>query len=189
MFEFKGTTAASKEGSGPEWRVVDHMNIQDLGRRPFTTMVLPAVHQRTATEAARRPSTPLRSRSNSSAPIFSRPQDTEDILPVATALYRRTPRLSMDRRSLSAASTHTKGDSSDLFTPKAWMAKGSKLLKRENSKHELTSLRTLDWVEESQETRAHHAIGPPSPPEFRQSRIRSASDGKFLEAIDTQGCR
>lgn len=168
---------------------MDHMNIRDLGRRPFTTMVSPAVHQRTTTESAGRPSPPLRSRSNSSAPLFSRPQDTEDLLPVATAIYRRTPRLSMKRRSLSAGSTHTKGDSSDLFTPKAWMAKGSKLLKRENSRHELTSLRTLDWVEESQEARAHHAIGPPSPREFRRSRIRSTSDCKFLEAINTQGCR
>ena len=189
MFEFKGTTAAAKEGNGPEWRVVDHMNIRDLGRRPFTTMVSPAVHQRTTTESAGRPSPPLRSRSNSSAPLFSRTQDTEDLLPVATAIYRRTPRLSMNRRSLSTGSTHTKGDSSDLFTPKAWMAKGSKLLKRENSRHELTSLRTLDWVEESQEAHAHHAIGPPSPREFRRSRIRSTSDCKFLEAIDTQGCR
>lgn len=168
---------------------MDHMNIQDLGRRPFTTMVLPTVPQRTTTEGARRPPTPLRSRSNSSAPIISRPQDTDDLLPVATALYRRTPRLSMDRRSLSAGSTRTKGDSSDLFTPKAWMAKGSKLLKRENSKHELTSLRTLDWEEEGHESRAHPANGPPSPPDFRRSRIHSTSDCKFLESIDARGCR
>ena len=180
MFEFKGTAAASKEGSGPERRIVDHRNIQDVGRRPFTPMALPEVPQRFKTEDARRPSPPLRSRSNSSALNFSRPNDADDLLPVATSLYRRTPRLSMDRRSLSGGSTHTKGDSLDLFAPKAWMAKGSKLLKRENSKHELTSLRNLDWVEESQEARAHHIIGPPPPPEFRRGRVRSTGDCKFL---------
>ena len=172
MFEFKGTAADSTEGSGPEWRVVDHRHIQDLGRRPFTTMLLPTHHQRAKTEGAGRPSHPLRARSNSSAPNYSRPQDRDDLSPVTRSLDRRTPRLSVDRRSLSGRSTHTKGESSDLFTPKAWMAKGSRFLKRDNSKHELTSLRTLDWVEESQEARPHRVPGPP-PPEFKHSRMRS----------------
>ena len=176
MFEFKGTAAASKEGTESEWRLVDHSNIQNLGRRPFTTMVLPTTPQRSKTEGARRPSLPLRSRSNSFAPTYSRPSGTEDLAPVATSIYRPTPRLVVDRRSLAAGSTHTKGDNLDIFTPKVWMAKGSKLLKRENSKHQLTSLRTLDWVEEKGEARAHHVTASP-PPNFRRSRVRAASDG------------
>lgn len=51
------------------------------------------------------------------------------------------------------------------------MAKGSKLLKRNNSKHELTSLRTLESVEDS-EARIHYL---PPPSEYRHSRMRSAA--------------
>ena len=189
MFEFKGTAADTTGASGPDWRIVDHRNIQDLGRRPFTTMLLPAPHQRRKTEGARRPSPPPRSRSNSSAPNYSRPQDTDDLSPVASSFGRRTPRSSVDRRSLSGGSTPTKGDSLDIFAPKAWMAKGSKFLKRENSKHELTSLRTLDWVEESQEDRAHRIKGPPPPPELRHSRTRPTGDCKFLQTAGAQEYR
>lgn len=188
MFEFKGTAAASKEGTGPEWRMADHSNIQNLGRRPFTTMVLPTTPQRSKTEGAKRPSRPLRSRSNSFAPTYSRPSGSEELAPVATSIYRPTPRLVVDRRSLAAGSTHTRGDSLDPFTPKVWMAKGSKLLKRENSKHQLTSLRTLDWAEEKEEARPHYAIAPPPTPGFRRSRVRATSDCecKSLWTTDAQ---
>ena len=170
---------------------MDHSNIQNLGRRPFTTMVLPTTPQRSKTEGPKRPSPPLRSRSNSFAPTYSRPSGNEDLMPVATSIYRPTPRLVVDRRSLAAGDTHAKGDSLDLFTPKVWMAKGSKLLKRENSKHQLTSLRTLDWVEGKGEAREHSGIAPPPPPESRRSRVRAASDCKCrpLWAIDAQEYR
>ena len=189
MFEFKGTAADSPESGRPDWRVVDHMNIQDLGRRPFTTMLLPAHHQRSKTESARRPSLPLRSRSNSSAPNYSRSQDRDDLPPLATPLDLRTPRLFVDKRvsrqSVAGGSTHTRGDGLDAFAPKAWMAKGSKLLKRQNSKHELTSLRTLDWVEESEEAHVRHLLNSPPPPEFRHKKTRSTGDCEFL-FVDTQ---
>ena len=171
------------------WTLIDHDNIQDLGRRPFTTMVLPTVSHRTKTEGAGRPSPPLRSRSNSFAPTYSRPQGTDDLAPVATSIYRPTPRLHVERRSLLGGSTHSKGDGLDIFTPKALLAKGSKLLKRENSKRELTSLSTLDGAERSQEARARHLIGPPPPPELRRSRMRSTGDCKFLHAVDAQEYR
>lgn len=180
MFEFKGTAADSTECSRPDWRVVDHNNIQDLGKRPFTTMLQPVHHQRAKTEGARRPPLQFRSRSNSSAPNYSRPQDRDDLSPVTTSFDRRTPRSATDRRSVSGGSTHTRGDSLDSFTPRAWMAKGSRFLKRQNSKQELTSLRTLDWVEESEEARIHHLLDQSSPPHFRHSRVRSTGDRKFL---------
>ncbi|KAF6241855.1 hypothetical protein HO173_000567 [Letharia columbiana] len=176
MFEFKGTAADSTEGSRLDWRVVDHKGIQDLGRRPFTTMLQPAHHQRAKTEGARRPSLQLRSRSNSSAPNYSRPQDRDDLSPVSTSIDRRTPRTSVDRRSVAGGSTHTRGDALDSFAPKAWMAKGSRFLKRQNSKHELTSLRTLDWVEESKEARVHHVLDQPPSPDFMHSRTPSTGD-------------
>ena len=161
---------------------MDHRNIQDLGRRPFTTMLLPTPpthHQRRKTEGATRPSLPLRSRSNSSAPNYSRSQDTDDLSPVAASVDLRTPRLFPDRR-YSGGGAHTRGDGLDNFTPKAWMAKGSRFLKRHNSKHELTSLRTLDWVEESDEARVHHLLVSPPPPDVRLSRARSTGTREFL---------
>ena len=185
MFEFKGTAANSTHGSGLDWRVVDHRNIQDLGKRPFTTMLQPPHHQRAKTEGVRRPSLPLRSRSNSSAPSYSRPQDRDDLSPVATSIDRRTPRSLFHRRSGSGGSTHTR-DSHDTSHPKAWMAKGSRFLKRQNSKQELTSLRTLDWVEESEKAHVRHVLDQSLPPEFRHTRGRSTGDRKFSWIVDAQ---
>lgn len=179
MFEFKGTVADSTEGSGHDWKVVNHQNLPDLSKRPFTAMREPAPrHQRTKTEGAKRPSLQLRSRSNSSAPVYSRPQDRDEFSPVATSFDRRTPRSLIDRRSVSGGSTHTRGDSLDSFTPKALMAKGSRFLKRQNSKQELTSLRTLDWVEGSESAHVHRLIDERPPLDFRHSRSWSISDRK-----------
>lgn len=155
---------------------MDHRNIQDLGRRPFTTMLQPAHHQRAKTEGTRRPSLQLRSRSKSSAPNYSRPQDRDDRSLPATSFDRRTPQSLVDRRSVSGGSIHTRGDSLDNFTPKAWMAKGSRFLKRQNSKHELTSLRTLDWVEDSEKARLRYGQDQPPSPYLRHSRVWSTDD-------------
>ena len=158
---------------------MDHKHIQDLGRRPFTTMFQPGHHHRAKTEGARRPSLQLRSRSSSFAPTYSRPQDRDDLSSDVTPKVRRTARSPADRRSVSSDSQHTRGDNLDSFTPKAWLAKGSRFLKRSNSKQELTSLRTLDWVEESQEARVHHLLDHP-PSDFRHSKTQSTDDGKYL---------
>lgn len=155
---------------------MDHPNFRDLGKRPFTAMRRPAHHQRTKTEGATRPSLQIRSRSNSSAPIYSRPQDRDEVSPVATSFDRRTPRSSVDRRSISGGSIHTRGDNLDGFTPKALMAKGARLLKRQNSKQELTSLHTLDWVEESESAHEQRRIDERPPPRFRHSRTWSIGD-------------
>ena len=184
MVGFKGTATDLTEGSGLDWRLMDHRNIQDLGKRPFTTMLQPAHHQRRKTEDARRPSLQFRSRSNSSAPNYSRPHDTDDLSPVATPIDRRTTRNSGGRRPISAASTHARTDSLDSFTPKAWMAKGSRFLKRQNSKQELTSLRTLDWLAE-EEARVQRILDQ-APPASRHSRSPSTSGGEFLWIVDAQ---
>ena len=177
MFEFKGTAAESTEGSGPDWKAVNHQNFPDLSKRPLTAMREPAHYQRTKTEGAKRPSLQLRSRSTSSAPVYSRPQDRDEFSPVATSFDRRTPRSLIDRRSIAGGSTQTR-DSLDSFTPRALMAKGSRFLKRQNSKQELTSLRTLDWVEGSESAHVHRLIDERPLPDFRHSRTWSMSDRK-----------
>lgn len=59
------------------------------------------------------------------------------------------------------------------------MAKGSRFLKRQNSKQELTSLRTLDWVEESESAHIHRLIDHRPPPDFRRSKTWSTDDRKI----------
>ncbi|MCJ1304787.1 hypothetical protein MMC08_007600 [Hypocenomyce scalaris] len=58
-------------------------------------------------------------------------------------------RRSQDARSLTG-SIQSRADRSDSVT-KSLFSRGTKLLKRQNSKSNLTSLRTLDWVEASYE--------------------------------------
>lgn len=58
-------------------------------------------------------------------------------------------RRSQDVRSI-AGSIQSRADRSDSMT-KSLLSRGTKLLKRQNSKSNLTSLRTLDWVEASYE--------------------------------------
>ena len=182
MFEFKGT-AYSRDGDEPDWRVQDHYNIQQLGRRPFTTMAQPSLHQRARTEDAGRPSLPqYRSKSNTSIPR-SAPHEMNSITPT-TSLDRFTPRNSTDRRSYSS-STHTRGDSSGSFG-KSLIAKGSRLLKRQNSKQDdLTSLQTLDWLEEYRgEPLRDRVPEMPLGAHPRHSRIQSA-DGESHEQDDS----
>ncbi|CAF9904432.1 hypothetical protein IMSHALPRED_000052 [Imshaugia aleurites] len=184
MFEFKGT-GNSTEGDGLDSKVVDHSNVQDMGQRPFPAMPQSAHHQRAKTEGARRPSLQLRLRSNSSAPSYSRPQDRDDLSPAKLSSDRRTPHSLLDRRSFSGGSLHTRGDSLDSFAPKAWMAKGSRFLKRQNSKQELTSLRTLDWVEEaSEDARVQHLLYQSSPPRLTHSRVRSTGDPNAVRRLN-----
>lgn len=149
MFEFKGTAAAdaSDERAGRDWRVADHYSIQQLGKRPFTSMLLPqpSLHQRSFTEDTRRPSLlQLRSRSNSTVAGHAICQGPN--LSPTLSVDRSTSRASIDRRWISGGSTHKRAGSSDGFG-KTLMAKGSKLLRRSNSKHDLTSLQTLEWLE------------------------------------------
>ena len=150
MFVFKGTAAAdlSKDGKERDWRVTDHYNIQQLGRRPFTTMVQPTLHQRSLTEDTRRSSLlQVRSRSNSSTASQTILEGGK--LSPIPSVDRYTPRTSSERRSFSGASIHKRAASSESFG-RTLMAKGSRLLRRNNSKQDLdlTSLHTLEWLED-----------------------------------------
>lgn len=179
MFEFKGTAAAdaSRNLRERDWRVIDHYNIQQLGKRPFTSMVQPTSHQRSLTEETRRPSLlQFRSRSNSSAPsLTAREEPKQSSTP---SFDRSTPRSSPDRRSISRGSIHARVGSVDGFG-KILMAKGSKLLRRQNSKHDLTSLQTLDWLESTngkgyvQETSSRRGSA--------HDRIQSPNSGKYRQ--------
>ncbi|MCJ1458654.1 hypothetical protein MMC28_009028 [Mycoblastus sanguinarius] len=168
MFEFNGTAADSREGREPNGRVADHCNMQQLGRRPYTTMVH---HQRALTEDVKRPSlVDIRSRSNTST--SSSPLEVTNTKQI-TSFDRSNPANSTDRRS-SSGSTHTRGDSSSSLG-KALLSKGSRFLRRQNSKQDqdLTSLRTLDWLEESERGRGDHVQETPHRRNPRHSRIRS----------------
>ena len=169
MFVFKGTAAAdaSYEERERDWRVADHHNIQQLGRRPFTTMLQPTLHHRSLTEDKRRPSLlQLRSRSNSSSASHSFAEGVK--LSPAPSFDRYTPRTSIERQS-SVGSVHKRGGSSESFS-KSLMAKGSRLLRRQNSKSDLTSLHTLEWLED--------VTGREHMQEARPSPIRSTGEGK-----------
>lgn len=187
MFEFKGTAAAdaSNDRQERDWRVADHFNIQQLGKRPFTTMLLPqtSLHQRSLTDDTKRPSLlQLRSRSHSSLANQIVCERTEHFLPLS--VDRATPRTSIDRQSLSGRSVHTRAGVSDSFG-KTLMAKGSKLLIRQNSKHNLTSLQTLEWLEET--NRKAYVQEMSSRSCSRQSRIQSSGDGKHSTVSRTLG--
>ena len=181
MFEFNGTAADSREGREPNGRVADHCNMQQLGRRPYTTMVH---HQRALTEDVKRPSlVDIRSRSNTST--SSSPLEVTNTKQI-TSFDRSNPANSTDRRS-SSGSTHTRGDSSSSLG-KALLSKGSRFLRRQNSKQDqdLTSLRTLDWLEESERGRGDHVQETPHRRNPRHSRIRSDGEfvGRFVVALE-----
>ncbi len=177
MFVFKGTAVAdaSKDEDERKWRVADHYNIQRLGKQPFYTMLQPTLHHRSLTEDTRRPSRPQpRSKSNSSAALHTLHEGSRPL--PAPSFDRSAPGISADRRSLSSGSIHRRGGSSDSFG-KALMARGSRLLRRQNSKHDLTSLKTLEWLEEVNgrddlQGNANRSGSWPSP-------IRSIGDGEY----------
>ena len=153
MFVFKGTAAADASNER-EWRVGDHYNIQNLGRRPFNMMLQPSLHHRSMTEDARRPSPPpSRSRSNSSFAIHPLYEGIK--LSPSPSIDRSTPGFAAESRSSSISSIHKRGTSSEGFG-KSLMAKGSKFLRRQNSKqdqdNDLTSLHTLEWLEAINQT-------------------------------------
>ena len=180
MFQFKGTVAADVSTNRKErdWRVTDHYNIQNLGRRPFTTMLLPTLHQRSLTEDTRTPDVlPLRSRSNSSTASHSAYDSRK--LSTAPSFERSTPRSSIDRRSLSGGSIHTRAGSTDSLS-KTLMAKGSRLLRRQNSKQDdltsLTSLQTLDWIEDTKSKAQYLELS--NGERSRLSRAQSDGDGQ-----------
>lgn len=178
MFEFKGTAAAdaSNDRKERDWRVTDHFNIQQLGKRPFTTILLPQtpLHQRSLTEDTKPPSlSQLRSRSNSSIGSQTIYERTEHFL--SPSVDRATSRASVDRQSISGGSVHRRAGITDGFG-KTLMAKGSRLLRRQSSKHDLTSLQTLEWLEETNGKALVQEMS--SRTSSRRSRIQSSGDGK-----------
>ncbi len=178
MFEFKGTSSvdASNDSKERDWRAGDHSNLQQLESRPLTTMHPPqtSLHQRSLTEDTQRPSLlQLRSRSYSS--IASQIAYHGSERPPPLSISRPTSRASIDRQSISDRSIYTRAGISERFG-KTLMARGSKLLRRQNSKHDLTSLQTLEALEETN-GKAHiqEMSGRTS---SRQSRVQVPGDGK-----------
>lgn len=173
MFEFNGTMAADPTiGRGPDWRVTDYQNNH---RRSFTPK--PTLHHRALTEDVRRPHL-LQKRSRSNTSIASlvplTPPEGSSLSP-SISIDRSTSNSSSDRRSVSG-SIHARNSSTDSFG-KTLMAKGSRLLRRQNSKQELTSLHTLDWL--SAVDGPGHVQEMSARPGSRQSRIQSRVEGGY----------
>lgn len=64
---------------------------------------------------------------------------------------------------------------------KTLIARGSRLLKRQNSKIDSVSLRTLEWLERSGTNMGKHKSQPPDlHPEYRRESMYSTGNGKSL---------
>ena len=159
-------------GRGSDWRVTDY---QSNHRRSFTPK--PTLHQRALTEDVRRPHhLKKRSRSNTSTGSLATLTSPEgSSLSPAISIDRSTSNSSSDRRSVSG-SIHARNSSTDSFG-KTLMAKGSRLLRRQNSKQELTSLHTLDWL--SAVDGPGHVQDKSARPGSRQSCIQLRVEGRY----------
>lgn len=157
-----------------------HEDFSPIERRPDTAGRQPH-HHRALTEDTKRPSLlQLRARSNTSthSSPFEALSAGRRILSPASSSGRPASRNSIDRRSITP-SFQARVDRSESFG-KALMAKGSKLLRRSNSRSDLTSLGTLDWSEEFGEG---YRRGPTQEtayrPQSRPTRMKSKSEGEF----------
>ena len=172
MFEFKGTAVVdvTSERRDSDWRVMDYQNIH---RRSFNPK--PTLHPRPLNEDGRRPNVlQKRSRSNTSITSLAPPSPYEGAsLSPAISIDRSTSNCSSDRRSVSG-SINARASSTDSLG-KTLMAKGSRLLRRQNSKQELTSLHTLDWLAAVDSSRPVQEMS--ARPRSRQSRIQSRIEG------------
>ncbi len=161
MFESRGPLEDSKKPmEQPEWQVAGHDRIQQLGERPLSPMRQTPHHQRSATEDLRRPPIPkLRSRSNTSTSndiSFRGQAASQPSLETSDSYGSRNLN---DRRSLPPGG-HLRGERSESLRM-TLMKKGSRLLlKRQNSQQNLTSLRTVDWSQELDESPYYEKSNP-----------------------------
>lgn len=163
----------SPKESESTWQLVNPNRVAETGRKQNTPVErLPNDHHRRGhTEGTRRlsifkvpsrsntmsnlslrhpisPSTSIDSLNGGNEPEFSRPQ-----------------------------SVWSDSDHSDSQT-KRWVAKGSKMLRKQNSRFNLSSSRIVDWVEEDDETNVKHNEKQPHG-YSKHGRMLSTGDGMF----------
>ncbi|KAL8682905.1 MAG: hypothetical protein Q9186_001068 [Xanthomendoza sp. 1 TL-2023] len=124
------------------WQFVNLDHINTVGAGQATTVGLPSKrHRRGQTEGPRRFSM-FRSRGRSNT--VSDFEKGHRLSPSASISSEPLAHEPEDKRPQS---TWSDSDHSDTPT-KGWVARGSKLLKKQNSKFNLSSSKTADWVEE-----------------------------------------
>ncbi|KAL9047272.1 MAG: hypothetical protein Q9214_000110 [Letrouitia sp. 1 TL-2023] len=154
------------------WQLVSIDNPGRTGRKQYTTVAqeVPSRHRRGLTEGTRRMSA-LRTRwrsNTTTAPTAGYQLSPASTVEAPTPIYQI-----QETRPQSGWSD---SDRSDSFTKsKSWMSKGSRMLKKQNSKFNLSSSRTMDWVVECDEG-ADLSNGP-VPREQKHYRMWSAGDG------------
>ncbi|KAL9010118.1 MAG: hypothetical protein Q9173_004917 [Seirophora scorigena] len=158
------TVVSSSDHGDSTWQLV---NFQKLGRTGKHAAQDPSIrHRRGHPDAAKRLSMfKMRSRSN------------------ASSGHGPSPSLSTDSQSAGRDDTEearlesgwSDSDHSDSPT-KSWVAKGSRMLKKQNSKFSLSSSRRSTWVEESDEACEQHP-GLPLRGSNRHGRISSTGSG------------
>ena len=141
------------DDAGSSWQDEGKSKIYQLGERPHSAMTQTSSHQRTMTEHLRRPPpTPARGRSNTMTSNYVPPNTTPP------SSFQAASGMRYDRRS-TAMSVHSRSERSGSLS-KSLKTKASKLLRRQDSNTNLTSLRVVDWSEELDESPYKPPMGP-----------------------------
>ncbi|KAI4165656.1 MAG: hypothetical protein LQ342_000598 [Letrouitia transgressa] len=156
------------------WQLVSIDNPGRTGRKQYTTMAqeVSSRHRRGHTEGTKRMSA-LRTRWRSNTTTV--PPASYQLSPASTV---EAPTPIYQIQESRPQSGWSDSDRSDGFTKsKSWVLKGSRILKKQNSKFNLSSSRTMDWVVECDE--GADLPNGPLPREQKHYRMRSAGDGRF----------
>lgn len=167
------------------WQLVSIDNPGRTGRKQYTTVAqdISSRHRRGLTEGTKRMSA-LRPRwrsNTTTAPATGYQLSPASTIEAPTPLYQI-----QESRPQSGWSD---SDRSDSFTKsKSWMSKGSRMLKKQNSKFNLSSSRTMDWVVECDE--GADLPNGPLPRAQKHYRMWSAGDGAFYSPflVKTNHC-
>ncbi|KAL8968797.1 MAG: hypothetical protein Q9183_002302, partial [Haloplaca sp. 2 TL-2023] len=155
------------------WHVVNHI-VRETETRPYTAGAqTPAVRHRRGRTEGFRPLSMLKSRSRSYTTT-----------PDAASNHHITPSSSFESsnpdhqdEASRPQSVWSDSDHSDSQT-KRWVAKGSKMLKKQNSRFNLSTSRVVDWVEEDDEPIGQDN-GARSRVHGKHSRMWSTGTGKL----------
>ena len=161
------------------WQLTSIDNPGRTGRKQYTTVAqLPQPgHRRGWTEGTKRMSIfKTRSRSNTTVNLAMGYQ----LSPASSAKPSESLYQIPENRPQSGWSD---SDRSDSFTKgKSWVLKGSRILKKQNSKFNLSSARTMDWVTKYDES-ADVSNGY-LPREHKHTRVWSDVDSECRAVID-----
>ena len=159
------------------WQVVNHI-VGETETRPYTAEAqAPAArHRRGRTEGFKRLSM-LKSRSRRNTTTADAPMN--DHITPSSSFESSNP--DHQDEASRPQSVWSDSDHSDSQT-KRWVAKGSKMLKKQNSRFNLNSSRIVDWVEEDDDPTGQDS-GATSRVHGKPSRMWSTGTGKLPSVI------